>query len=151
MTTMNFTEMLKDAMELGLTKEEAMSFVKDCLALTQTAAPTTVGGNTAKKPTGAKAPTKTKAQPKAEATKFSTDLKDYQPKAEGGNYNWKSYKAQRTHYCYAVATDGHCDSNPHGSKWAEAGNVVDYSPNGKYYTAKAQFEATYKYITKANR
>jgi hypothetical protein len=89
-------------------------------------------------------------QPKAEKL-FSTDIKDYEPKAQDGNYAWASYKAQRSHYCYAVATDGHCDKNPHGSKWAAEGNTVDYSPNGKYYKAKAEFEATYKYITKANR
>lgn len=123
--------------------QEAANFVK------------AMGSGKATKPTGAKAPKTT--QPKAEAKTnvkpkaYSTDIKDYEPKAQGGNYNWASYKAQRSHYCYAVATDGNCNSNPYGSKWAADGNVVDYSPNGKYYKAKAEFEATYKYITIANR
>lgn len=117
-----------------------------------------MGSSKATKPCGAKAPQpkaeKTKAvktQPKAEPKLFSTDIKDYEPKAQGDNYSWASYKAQRSKYCYSVATDGHCNANPYGSKWAADGNVVDYSPNGKYYTAKAEFEATYKYITIANR
>ena len=116
--------------------QEAADFVK------------AMGSGKATKPTGAKAP-KT-PQPKAEKL-FSTDIKDYEPKAQDGNYAWASYKAQRSHYCYAVATDGNCVANPYGSKWAADGNAVDYSPNGKYYKAKAEFEATYKYITKANR
>lgn len=123
--------------------QEAAAFVK------------AMGNTKAPKPTGKAAPQPkaektTKVQPKAEKL-FSTDIKDYEPKAQDGNYAWASYKAQRSHYCYAVATDGHCDKNPHGSKWAAEGNAVDYSPEGKYYKAKAEFEATYKYITKANR
>lgn len=116
-----------------------------------------MGSSKATKPTGAKAPqpkaekSKAKTQPKAEAKLFSTDIKDYEPKAQDNNYSWASYKAQRSKYCYSVATDGHCVANPYGSEWAANGGVVDYSPNGKYYTAKAEFEATYKYITKANR
>lgn len=117
-----------------------------------------MGSGKATKPCGAKAPKTTqpkaektpKVQPKAEKL-FSTDIKDYEPKAQDGNYSWASYKAQRSKYCYSVATDGHCVANPYGSEWASNGGVVDYSPNGKYYTAKAEFEATYKYITKANR
>ena len=113
-----------------------------------------MGSSKATKPCGAKAP-----QPKAEAKVktpkesklFSTDIKDYEPKAQNGNYSWASYKAQRSKYCYSVATDGHCNANPYGSEWAANGGVVDYSPNGKYYSAKAKFEATYKYITIANR
>ena len=117
-----------------------------------------MGSSKATKPTGAKAPQPkaekskvSKTQPKAESKLFSTDIKDYEPKAQGDNYSWASYKAQRSKYCYSVATDGHCNANPYGSKWASEGGVVDYSPNGKYYTAKAEFEATYKYITVANR
>lgn len=107
---------------------------------------------TTKKPTGAKAPTKPqpKAEPKTDrkTKSYSTDIKDYEPKAQDGNYNWASYKAQRTKYCYSVATNGACNSNPYGTEWE---GKVDYSPNSPYYKAKAEFEKTYKYITKANR
>ena len=78
--------------------QEAAAFVK------------AMGSSKAAKPTGAKAP-QPKAEAKAKAPKepklFSTDIKDYEPKAQDGNYAWASYKAQRSHYCYAVATDGH--------------------------------------------
>lgn len=93
--------------------------------------------------TGAKAPTTEK--------QYSVDIKDYEPKKQDSNYNWVSYKARRSAYCYAVATGGACNKNPYGSAWAEAGNKVDYSPDGAYYKAKAEFEATYKYIAKVNR
>lgn len=92
----NFMEMLKDAMELGLTKEEAMSFVKECLALTNTV--TTVGGNTTKKPTGAKAPTskKTKSSKKSK-TNTDFDRKLYEAKArELGVYNEEHGKVTAT-------------------------------------------------------
>ena len=124
--------------------QEAAAFVK------------AMGSSKATKPTGKAAPQPkaekktTKAQPKAEKL-FSTNIEDYEPKAQDGNYSWASYKAQRSKYCYAVATDGNCVANPYGSTWAANGGTVDYSPNGKYYTAKAEYEATYKYITKANR
>lgn len=124
--------------------QEAAAFVK------------AMGSSKATKPTGKAAPQpKAEKVVKAKAPKepklFSTDIKDYEPKAQDDNYAWASYKAQRSHYCYAVATDGHCNSNPYGSDWANNGGTVDYSPDGKYYKAKAEFEATYKYITKANR
>lgn len=95
----NFMEMLKDAMELGLTKEEAMSFVKDCLALTNT--PTTVGGNPPKKGTSAKAPKKTEEKKTEEKPKKEYDIEDVKfEKYNGGNCNWDYYKEVRKSYCY---------------------------------------------------
>ena len=86
------------------------------------------------------------------AKKYSTDLKDYEPKKDkDGHYNWTSYNSKRTAYCYAVVTDGNCNSNPYDTAWAKAGNKVDYSPEGAYKKAKAEFEATYKRIKKADR
>ena len=80
---------------------------------------------------------------------YSVELKDYEPKKDkDGNYTWKSYNANRTKFCYAVATDGNCNKNPYGTAWE---GKVDYSKDGKYYTAKAKFEAQFKYVTLANR
>ena len=45
-----------------------------------------------KKPTGTKA--------------FSVNVKDYEPKKDGSNYHWGSYKAKCKAYCYAVASKG---------------------------------------------
>ena len=93
------------------------------------------------------------AAPKTKAVKlYSTNVQDYEPKrGQDGQYVWASYKAQRSHYCYAVATAGNCNSNPYGSAWEAAGNKVDYDPNGAYYKAKAEYEATFKYVKKADR
>ena len=81
------------------------------------------------------------------AAKYSTNLKDYEPKKNDGFYNWASYKAKRTDYCYAVATNGkHLDCYEKGKK------VVEFSDiEKKYYEAKKKFEAKYKYTKIADR
>ena len=82
---------------------------------------------------------------------FSTKVEDYEPKKDAdGNYNWKSYKASRTRFCYAVATNGVLVKNPYGTDWGKT-NTVDYSKNSPYYKAKAQFEKKFKYVTLSNR
>lgn len=106
-------------------------------------------GNPAPTGTGATAPKQTTSKP---VKLYSTEVKDYEPKKDkDGHYIWQSYKAQRSHFCYAAATAGNCNSNPYGSAWAEAGNTVDYSAEGAYHKAKAEFEATFKYTKKADR
>ena len=80
-------------------------------------------------------------------TKHSTNLKDYEPKKTDGFYNWASYKAKRTDYCYAVATNGkHLDCYENGKKVVEFADIEK-----KYYEAKKKFETKYKYTKKADR
>ena len=142
----NFVEMVKDAMELGMTLEEAKDFVKDCMALTQKA--TTVGGKASKKGTGAKAPEKKtpeKEAPKEEAPKKEFDIEDVKfDKYNDGNCNWSYYKEVRRAYCY----------RRQGCKvWK--GTIT--KPEGftfdkdKWEADKKVFEAKYPYIKKADR
>ena len=89
------------------------------------------------------------ASAKAEkSAKFSTNLKDYEPKKSAdGNYNWASYKAKRKDYCYAVATKGQalgCYVN--GKK------VFDYADlEDAYNKAKEQFSKKFVYKKVADR
>ena len=79
---------------------------------------------------------------------YSTDLKDYEPKKQDGNYNWTSYKAKCKAYCYAVATNGVANSYKKdiGIDFEEGSNFKK-----AYDKAKADFKATFKYIKKADR
>lgn len=79
--------------------------------------------------------------------KHSMKLADYEPKKNDGFYNWASYKAKRTDYCYAVATNGKylgCYEN--GKKVVEFADIEK-----KYYEAKKAFEKKFVYIKKENR
>lgn len=82
--------------------------------------------------------------------KYSTDIKDYEPKGEKtkkGYTNWNSYNAQRTKFCYAWCTGGKavgCFEN--GKRVCTFDQIED-----EYAEAKAFFEKKYKYIKKANR
>ena len=93
--------------------------------------------------------TATATSAKAEkSAKFSTNLKDYEPKKSAdGNYNWASYKAKRKDYCYAVATKGQalgCYVN--GKK------VFDYADIEEAYNkAKEQFNKKFVYKKVADR
>ena len=81
------------------------------------------------------------------ATKHSMKLADYEPKKNDGFYNWASYKAKRTDYCYAVATNGKylgCYEN--GKKVVEFADIEK-----KYNEAKKKYEAKFVYIKKENR
>ena len=79
-------------------------------------------------------------------------IADFEPKGSKsakGYMNWSSYKAQRTKYCYYVATNGEVkDGNVFGTKWY---GKVDFSENSKYYKAKAQYEKKYHYIKVEDR
>ena len=87
------------------------------------------------------------AKTTAAAPKYSTKLSDYEPKKNDGFYNWASYKAKRTDYCYAVATNGqYLDCYKNGKK------VVEFSDiEKKYYEAKKKFEAKYQYVKVTDR
>lgn len=84
----------------------------------------------------------------AKAEKYSTNIKDYEPKKSAdGNYNWASYKAKRKDYCYAVATKGQalgCYVN--GKK------MFDYADlESAYNKAKEQFNKKFVYKKVADR
>ena len=91
----------------------------------------------------------TNSQPKsgtnsgATIKKFSTNLKDYEPKkGKDGFYNYASYKACQKKYCYAVATNGLS---------VEFTKAVDIDFDGAYATAKAEFKKAYVYTKHADR
>lgn len=140
----NFVEMVKDAMELGMTLEEATNFVKDCLALTQKT--TTVGGKTTKKPTGAKAPKVAKTEEdKKPVEKKEFDIEDVKfDKYNDGNCNWSYYKEVRKAYCYRRQG---CKVWK-GTVTKPEGFVFD---KDKWEADKKVFEAKYPYIKKADR
>ena len=91
-----------------------------------------------------------------EATKYSTSLKDYEPKkGEDGHYIWgkkndtvksKHYRAMQTAYCYAVATKGQALTS---KECLDLGLTVDYEK--AYNKAKADFKKKYVYVAKNDR
>jgi hypothetical protein len=106
--------------------------------------------NEAKK---AEAPKSTK---KAESTKYSTSIKDYEPKKDAdGHYIWgrktdtvksKHYLAMQKAYCYAVATKGKAITSDECHK---NGIEVDYEV--AYNKAKDDFKKKYVYVAKSAR
>lgn len=108
-------------------------------------------------PTSANEGKKTKGRGSATVTKYSTKLADYEPKKKDNNYIWgkktdtiksKHYIAMQKAYCYAVATKGKAITSDECYK---LGIEVDYSENGAYGKAKAEFKKKYVYIKKAER
>ena len=84
---------------------------------------------------------------KTKTAKYSTDLKDYEPKKKGGFYDWTSYKSNRTKFCYAYATSGRaisCFEN--GERYCTFEQI-----EGEYAEAKKMFEKKYIYTKKADR
>ena len=116
------------------------------------------GQTTTKKSTGrGTAATKHEAKPVAKsATKYSTSLKDYEPKkGADGHYIWgrktdtvksKNYLAMQKAYCYAVATKGQAITSDECYK---LGIEVDYDKT--YNKAKADFKKKYAYVAKGAR
>ena len=96
--------------------------------------------------------------PKAtkQTTKYSTALKDYEPKkGADGHYIWgrkidtvksKNYLAMQKAYCYAVATKGKAITSEECFK---LGLEVDYEV--AYEKAKADFRKKYAYVAKNAR
>lgn len=90
------------------------------------------------------------------ATKYSTSLKDYEPKkGSDGHYIWgrktdtvksKNYLAMQKAYCYAVATKGQAITSDECYK---LGIEVDYDKS--YNKAKAEFKKKYVYVAKGGR
>ena len=95
-------------------------------------------------------------KPEVKATKYSTALKDYEPKKDAdGYYIWgrktdtvksKHYLAMQKAYCYAVATKGKALTSDECVKH----NIeVDYDK--AYNKAKADFKKKYAYVAKKDR
>ena len=90
------------------------------------------------------------------ATKYSTSLKDYEPKkGNDGHYIWgkktdtvksKNYLAMQKAYCYAVATKGQAITSDECYK---LGIKVEYDKS--YNKAKADFKKKYVYVAKSER
>ena len=102
------------------------------------------------------ASTATEAPKKVATTKYSTALKDYEPKkGADGHYIWgrktdtvksKNYLAMQKAYCYAVATKGQAIASDECHK---LGLEVDYDKS--YNKAKADFKKKYVYVAKGER
>lgn len=115
---------------------------------------------TAETPTSAKNGRKSAApneDKKAETTKYSMKLADYEPKKVDGFYKWgkktdtiksRNYRAMQIAYCYAVATKGKAVSSDECFKM---GLEVDYAEGSAYAKAKAEFKKKFKYIKKEDR
>ena len=89
---------------------------------------------------------------KKTTTSKKLTIKDFEPKGskcKEGYMNWGSYNSQRTKYCYFVATTGDItNGDVFGTKWY---GKVDFAEGSAYKKAKAEFEAKYHYIKKADR
>lgn len=140
-----------------MTKNEKME-------LAQLIAEAVVGALKAE-PTAAKATKKSTSRGNAneskkaetpKTTKYSTSLKDYEPKkGEDGHYIWgrktdtvksKNYLAMQKAYCYAVATKGKAITS---NECFKLGLEVDYEV--AYEKAKADFRKKYVYVAKNAR
>ena len=77
-------------------------------------------------------------------------IKDFEPKAQGSNYNWKSYCSNRTKYCYFVATKGGVtDGKLFGTKFYQKEWSEEFA--SAYAKAKADFEKKFHYVKLEDR
>jgi hypothetical protein len=103
-----------------------------------------------KKSTTSKKETTAKAVETSSSTKKKLTIKDFEPKAQGTNYNWKSYCSNRTNYCYFVATNGAItDGKIFGTKFYQKEWSEEFAT--AYAKAKADFMKQYPYIKKEDR
>ena len=124
-----------------MTKNEKakLDYLAKAIAAALTATPASAN-------TGRKAATPNEGK-KTATPKYSMKLADYEPKKNDGFYNWASYKAKRTDYCYAVATNG-----KYLGCYENGKEVVKFADiEKKYYEAKKAFEKKFVYIKKENR
>lgn len=90
--------------------------------------------------------------------KYSTSLKDYEPKkGNDGHYIWgrktdtvksRNYLAMQKAYCYAVATKGEAITSDECYK---LGIEVDFAEGKAYNKAKETFKKKYVYVAKGSR
>ena len=143
-----------------MTKNEKMelaTMIAEAVVGALKATPTT-GTNAKKAVSRGNANEGKKAEPKAtkQTTKYSTSLKDYEPKkGADGHYIWgrktdtvksKNYLAMQKAYCYAVATKGKAITS---NECFKLGLEVDYEV--AYEKAKADFRKKYAYVAKNAR
>ena len=144
-----------------MTKKE-MEFAKAIAEAVVAALKTAPTAGSAKKATGrgnadeAKKSEVKKSAKKPEASKYSTSIKDYEPKKDAdGHYIWgrktdtvksKHYLAMQKAYCYAVATKGKAITSDECYK---NGIKVDF--DGAYNKAKDDFKKKYVYVAKKER
>lgn len=77
--------------------------------------------------------------------KYSTNLKDYEPKKDDkGFYIWKSLEPKRKAYCYAKATNGMYN------KFTKAIDI-SFEEGSPYKLAKAEFDKAYPYVKQSAR
>ena len=103
-----------------------------------------------KKSTTSKKTTTAKAVETSSSTKKKLTIKDFEPKAQGSNYNWESYCSNRTKYCYFVATKGAItDGKIFGTKFYQKEWSEEFAL--AYAKAKEEFSKKYIYVKKADR
>ena len=84
------------------------------------------------------------------STTSKLTIKDFEPKAQGTNYNWKSYCSNRTKYCYFVATKGGVtDGKIFGTKFYQKEWSEEFA--SAYAKAKADFEKKFHYVKLEDR
>lgn len=98
------------------------------------------------------------AKSEVKELKYSTSLKDYEPKkGNDGHYIWgrktdtvksKHYLAMQKAYCYAVATKGEAITSDECYK---LGIKVDFAEDKSYNKAKEDFKKKYVYVAKGER
>jgi hypothetical protein len=135
--------------EIVMTKNEKMELAQIIASAVVTAMQETP--TSGKKSTGRGNATATKTE-----TRYSTALKDYEPKkGADGHYIWgrktdtvksRNYLAMQKAYCYAVATKGQAISS---NECYKLGIEVDYDKS--YNKAKADFKKKYVYVAKGGR
>ena len=87
---------------------------------------------------------------KASSTKKKLTIKDFEPKAQGSNYNWQSYCSNRTKYCYFVATKGAItDGKIFGTKFYQKEWSEEFA--SAYAKAKADYEKKFHYVKLEDR
>ena len=137
-----------------MTKKEKMEFAQIIAEAVVGALKETPTSGGTKKST-ARGTAEIKEVKKKEA-KYSTSLKDYEPKkGNDGQYIWgrktdtvksRNYLAMQKAYCYAVATKGKAITSDECYK---LGIEVDYDKS--YNKAKEDFKKKYVYVAKASR
>lgn len=113
-------------------------------------------GTNAKKATSRGSAAEDKKPEVPKNAKYSTALKDYEPKkGADGHYIWgrktdtvksKHYLAMQKAYCYAVATNGKAQTSDECYK-----NGIEVDFDGAYNKAKDDFKKKYVYVAKSAR
>lgn len=97
--------------------------------------------------------TSSETQKKGTTKKSTTSkltIKDFEPKAQGSNYNWSSYCANRKKYCYFVATKGAItDGKIFGTKFYQKEWSEEFAT--AFAKAKEEYSKKYHYVKLEDR